>query len=404
MDVSLIFFVAGIIIIAGFFGDILFEKTRVPDALLLLGIGLLLGPISGYVTPGGLTQFAGYFGTLALIIILFEGGMEMDLDKLVSEFGAASLLVTISFALTVLTLAAYLHLARGWDLLPGLLLGTVLGCTSAPVIIPVISKLAIRKETRTVLAIESSLSDVLAIVCAVSLIEIVTLGRSGSETPYLSVAGSYAIAIAFGVIVGVAWLKVLDTFSAKKYSYMFTQAAVLVVFGTAHILGGSGPMAVLVFGLVLGNSHRLGKVMNLSSHTFVETTIKFFHNEMTFFIRTFFFVYVGLMVSLAKFDRDFVQFTLALLLIIVAVRFISVSLMVKVYREKKGDRFIMTTMLPRCLASAVLATVAASAHVRGGESFIGVTFAIIVFTTIIMRWGVFVFDRKVKRENGALMG
>jgi len=402
MDVSLIFLAVGIIILAGFFGDIFFERTRVPDALLLLGIGILLRPVSGHVSPEGLTRFAGYFGTLALIIILFEGGMEMDLDKLVSEFGAASLLVTISFALTVLAMAAYLHLARGWELLPGLLLGTVLGCTSAPVIVPVISRLAIRKETRAVLAIESSLSDVLAIVCAISLIEIITLGRTGIEMPYRSVAGSYAIAIAFGVITGIAWLKVLDTFSAKKYSIMFTQAAVLVVFGAGHILGGSGPMAVLVFGLVLGNSHRFGKVLNLRSHTIVETTIKFFHNEMTFFIRTFFFVYVGLMVSFAKFDRDFIVFSLVLLLIIIAVRFLGVSLTVMVYKEKKVDQFIMTAMLPRCLASAVLATVAASAQVRGGESFIGVTFAIIVFTTIIMRWGVFVSDRKVKRENGIL--
>jgi Na+:H+ antiporter len=394
MDVSLIFLAAGIIILAGFFGNILFEKTKVPDALLLLAIGILLGPVSGSVSSEGLTRFAGYFGTLALIILLFEGGMEMDLDKLVSEFGAASLLVTVSFAFTVLGIGAYLHLVRGWDLLSGLLLGTILGCTSAPVIVPVVGRMALREEIRTVLTVESSLSDVLAIVGAVTLIEVITLGSTGIGPPLRPVAGSCAVAIAFGLIVGLAWLKVLDIFSAKKYSYMFTQAAVLVVFGAAYYLGGSGPVAVLVFGLVLGNSHRFDKPLNLSSHAFVENTIKFFHNEMTFFIRTFFFVYVGLMVSFATFNRGFVLLSLALLLIIIAVRFLSVSLTVTVYSDKKGDRFIMTTMLPRCLASAVLATVAVSAHVRESESFLGVTFAIIVLTTLVMRWGVFVTDRR----------
>jgi Na+:H+ antiporter len=396
MDVSLIFFAAGVIILTGFLGSILFEKTRVPDALLLLGVGMLLGPVSGYVSPEGLTRFAGYFGTLAMIIILFEGGMEMDLDKLISEFGAASLLVTVTFAFTVLGMTAYLHLVRGWELLPGLLLGCILGCTSAPVIIPVIGRMALKEDTRTVLAVESSLSDVLAIVSALTLIEIISLGRTGIGTPVRFVAGSFGVAIAFGVIAGLVWLKVLDAFSTKKYSYMFTQAAVLVMFGAAYFLGGSGPVAVLVFGLVLGNSHRFGKALNLSSNTFVENTIKFFHNEMTFFIRTYFFVYVGIMVSFSTFDRRFVLLSLALLLIIVAVRYLSVSLMIMVYNDKKGDRFILTTMLPRCLASAVLATVAVSADVGRGKDFLGVTFAIIVLTSIVMRWGVFVMDRRVK--------
>lgn len=400
MDISLIFLVAGIVIMAGFFSNILFERTRVPDALLLLGLGIVLGPVSGIVHPHGLAEFAEYFGTLALIIILFEGGMDMDLDKLVTEFGAASLLVTISFALTVLALAAFLNQVRGWDMLQSLLLGTILGCTSAPVIIPIVGKMMLKEETKTVLAIESSLSDVLAVVCAISLIEIITLGRIGIETPFRTLASSFSIAIVFGIIGGLLWLKVLDAFRARKYSYMFTQAAVLIMFGAVRFLGGSGPMAVLVFGLVLGNGHRFGKFLNIGNHTFTGNTLKFFHNEMTFFIRTFFFVYVGLMVSFATIDNRFLLFSLALLLIIVAVRFISVTLTVMVYEDKKSERFIMTTMLPRCLASAVLATMAVSANVKGSESFMSVTFAIIILTNIIMTLGVFVIDRRLRSAAG----
>jgi cell volume regulation protein A len=398
MDISLIFLVAGIIIMAGFFGNIFFEKTRVPDALLLLGLGIVLGPVSGVVPPHGLAEFAEYFGTLALVIILFEGGMDMDLDKLVTEFGAASLLVTISFSLTVMALSAYLNLVRGWEPLPSLLLGTILGCTSAPVIIPIVGKMTLKEETKTVLAIESSLSDVLAVVCAISLIEIITLGRIGIQAPFRTVASSFSIAVVFGVIGGLAWLKVLDVFRAKKYSYMFTQAAVLIMFGAVRFLGGSGPMAVLVFGLVLGNSHRFANVLNVSNHL-VGNTIKFFHNEMTFFIRTFFFVYVGIMVSFAVIDWNFLMFSLALLLLIVAVRFLSVTVTVAVYEDKKKDRFIMTTMLPRCLASAVLATMAVSANVRESENFVGLTFAIIISTNLIMTLGVFVIERLMRRES-----
>src|SRR3989304_8507136 len=102
MEISFIFLIIGMIILIGFFGSLSFEKTKVPDVLVLLGIGVLLGPVFRVVSPESLTHFAEYFGSLALMIILFEGGMDMDIDKLLKEFGTASILVLISFALSTL--------------------------------------------------------------------------------------------------------------------------------------------------------------------------------------------------------------------------------------------------------------------------------------------------------------
>jgi len=70
------FFIAGIIILIGFLGSLLFERLKIPDVLVLLGIGVLLGPVLNLFDPKSLMKFAEYFGSLALMITLFEGGMD----------------------------------------------------------------------------------------------------------------------------------------------------------------------------------------------------------------------------------------------------------------------------------------------------------------------------------------
>jgi cell volume regulation protein A len=399
MEVSLLFMIAGVIIMTGFFGIFFFDKTKIPDVLLLLGAGLLLGPVLGLIDPRSLGNLTEYFGSLALIIILFEGGMDMDLDRLISEFGAASFLVVVSFVLSMAGIAAFLHFIRGWEIMLSLLLGAILGCTSAAIVIPIISRMEIKEEIKTIVSVESALSDVLAVVLTITLIEVITLGTTGIRTPFRAVANSFSTAFIGGGLAGIFWLKVLNYCRDRKYSYMFTLAAVLVTFGAVRFLGGSGEIAVLIFGIILGNSHSFTRVLKISNDSLIESTIKFFHGEMTFFVRTFFFVYMGMIITFKQLDLSFFLICLSILLIIVVMRYMSVGLTAVVFKEKKPDRLIMMSMLPRGLASAVLAIMPASLNIRGSENFVDITFAIIILTNVIMTLGVYSFDKAMKKAQ-----
>ncbi len=398
MDISLVFLVAGIIIMTGFFGIFFFDKTKIPDVLLLMGIGMLLGPVFGLIDPAGLRHFTEYFGTLALIVILFEGGMDMDIDRLLTEFGIASFLVIVSFVLSTIAIASYLHLVQHWELLRSILLGTILGCTSAAIVIPIVGKMEVKDETKVLLSIESALSDVLAVVISIALIEIISLGTIGIRTPFRAVASSFSTAIIGGAVAGVFWLKVLDYLKDKRYSYMFTLAAVLITYGILDFLGGSGSIAVLIFGIILGNSHSFSKILNISDGILVGSTIKFFHGEMTFFIRTFFFVYLGMIITFKDLNFQFVLISLALFLIIIVARYVSVMVTIKTFPEKREEKFLMLSMLPRGLASAVLAILPVAANITDSEKFIDITFAVIIFTNILMTFGVYFADKEYRRE------
>lgn len=396
MEVAIVFLIAGAIILIGFLGSLSFERTRIPDVLVLLGIGIILGPVLKLVEPSTLTHFAEYFGLFALMIILFEGGMDIDIDKLVKEFSAALILVVFSFTLSALAIAAMMYFLYDWDPVRSLLLGSILGCTSAAIVIPIIGRMSLRKEIKTLLSVESALSDVLAVVLTISLIEFVKLESIGIRTPFRAVASSFSIAIVSGIVSGFIWLKALELFSERKYSYMTTLATMLIVFGLVDFMGGSGPIAILIFGVILGNSHEFNKFLRLKSCILFDDTIKFLHGEITFFIRTFFFVYMGMMITFNSLDLPFIKISLALLVIIIAARLIGSVVLCSIFGEKKDDRFVIISMMPRGLASAVLATMPIAANIRGTETFPEFTFAVIVMTNIAMTAGVF---RAERRQN-----
>ncbi len=388
-EVSYAFMLAGAVILTGFFGNLFFEKTKIPDVIVLLAIGIVLGPVSGLVSPERLQHLAEYVGSLALLVILFEGGMDLDLDKLISEFGSAAFLVLLTFILTAGSIGAYLHHILGWEILQSLMLGAILGCTSAAIVIPIVNRLNVSEEIKTTLSVESALSDVLAVVITISLIDAIHIGQQDPTAPFKAVVGSFSTAILIGFLVGLIWMKVLDMMRGKKLAYMLTLAAILIAFGGVTILGGSGSIAVLVIGLVLGNSDSFTKFLKIKKPLQVDQSIRFLHEEISFFIRTFFFVYLGMMFSFKKVNAEFMTLCGVMVLIIILLRIICTEITIRVYPDKKQDSFLIKLMMPRGLASAVLATLPVAAGVAGTEDLVTITFGVIIATNVLLTIGMF---------------
>jgi len=103
---------------------------------------------------------------------------------------------------------------------------------------------------------------------------------------------------------------------------MTTLAAMLIVFATVNFLGGSSPISILIFGLILGNCRDFTRFLKLRTCALVDEAIKFLHGEMTFFIRTFFFVYMGMMISFNFIDLNFITLSFSLLFIILIIRYL----------------------------------------------------------------------------------
>ena len=96
---SLVIFIGLLIFVSHLFTGI-FERRGIPDVLLLMIIGIVVGPVFGFVTPESFGIVTGIFTTITLVFILFQGGLDLRIETLKSSIRGTSLLTVLNFAAT----------------------------------------------------------------------------------------------------------------------------------------------------------------------------------------------------------------------------------------------------------------------------------------------------------------
>lgn len=293
-----IFAVVGAIIAVGFLSNALFKKTGFPDTLFLMLIGIILGPLLGVFLREEMLPFTPFLTTLTLMMILFEGGLNMEIYKVLSQSLRATILgvLYVLAAMAFVTLFGYFVLGLGW--LEALLLGPMTAGTSSVVIIPLVSKLSISEEVGVTLSLESTITDVLNIVLVITFLQMYISGFVTVSQVASTIVTRFAVGALLGFLVGLVWIKVLGITKKQEFTYMLTIAALILCYVASEILGGSGSLSALLFGLVLGNYSEVYSVFSkktgLGYMTESKNNLKHIQGELSFLIRAFFFVFLGL--------------------------------------------------------------------------------------------------------------
>jgi len=381
----LAFLVASFIVILGFLGEEFSRKTGIPDVVFLLLLGLLLGPVFQIFERETLMSITPYFAALALIIILFDGGINMELSKVVRRSPRTSALAVSNFLLSVIVTALLCKFLFGWRYLNGLLLGAIIGGTSSIVVIPIARRTEASEETVTVLSLESILTDVLCTVATFVMIDIFLSGEISLGSALTSVATEFSVGAFVGFLLGLGWSVVLEAIRGKSNAYMLTLAMLLLAYVSAENFGGSGAISALFLGLVLGNAPYVMKILRLKTQISLDKDIKTFHGEISFLIRSFFFVFTGLLFSLSL--LNLILFGVALSFVFLAIRAVAVGIAAFKSKELK-EKTLMAVMLPRGLAAAVLASLPMTYGIFGSESFPEIVFSVILTTVVICTVGV----------------
>jgi cell volume regulation protein A len=357
--VTLALILGGSIIVIGFLGNYLFERTGFPDMLLLIVLGILFGPVTGWVDTASIMSLAPYLAALALVFILFDGGMAMNIYRVFSESPRAAVLAVTGFAMNVIVTTLFMMYIVIPDvpLLFSVLFGTILGGSSSIVVISLASRIKISEKCSTILSLESAITDILCIVFSLIVIEIILKGASVDLTAIgQSIASRFSTGVVLGLIFGIIWLSVLKRIAKASYAYMLTLAVVLLAYAFSEFLGGSGSLCSLLFGIMLGNEKEIYRILRMERppNTVVDVGLKRFESEIAFLLRTFFFVYIGLIVTISNITVVISGVILSLILLL--VRFGAVKFATIRCNELVKERPIMAVMLTRGLAAAVLAT------------------------------------------------
>lgn len=254
MDLNLTILVAALVLLAGVAAVRVAVRAGLPSLLLYLLIGLLLGE-AGLGLEFEDVDLTMLLGTLALAVILAEGGLSTRLDVVRPIVGQAGVLATAGVGISVAVTAVVARLALDVDWRTALLLGAVVGSTDAAATFSIMRRLPVLPRLRATLEAESGFNDPPVIV----LVTVVTSdawGRAGAW----EIAGIIGYQLAGGLVVGLAVAllgRLLLASSALPSVGLYplaTFAILFVAFATAGLLGASGLMAIYVAGISLGNA------------------------------------------------------------------------------------------------------------------------------------------------------
>jgi cell volume regulation protein A len=411
------FLAIGSIIFIGFFGNLIFNRFRVPDVLILVVLGMIIGPellgtrfnLVTYETLADIDQFKDLFLSAALVIILFDGGLSLDIRSVIESMRFSVFLALINFVLVALAVGASLYFIMGIDFLVALTLGSIVGGTTGAVVIPIARKMRIRDRTKAMLIMESVMTDVLVIVATLSLISVIKLDEFSILAVIRELAVKFLVGGAVGFAAGVGWLFVLEKLKNQPLSYMITVAALFIIAGLVELapVSSSGAVAALTFGLALGNRRFVKKrLSSLSLSALSDEHIHYFHTEITFFVRTFFFVYLGLSFRFATFTAEHLVLGMFVICLAAMARWLSAHAASRMGELDNQEEMAVFALMPRGLAAAVLATLPA-VQLAGldvwsddlGVLFLNTTLIVILGTTVLATIFSCLTERKIDKKK-----
>ncbi len=407
----------GSIVFIGFFGNLIFVRYRVPDVLILIALGMIIGPdilgtTFGLVTIGTLNDIAKYQDLLlsaALIVILFDGGLSLDVRTVIESMKISTFIIILTLLSEITIVALALHLFMHMDILLAFVVGAIVGGTGEAVVIPIANRLRVKPQTKAMLVMESVITDVAVIVIALTLIQIIVLNDFSLTSLARDLAMKFLFGAAFGFAAGVAWLFVLQRLQNQPLSYMITIGALLLVAGFVELspMQSSAAVAALAFGLAIGNRKFIKRwLTSLSLKLSSDEHIHQFHSEISFFVRTFFYVYLGLLFRFSTFTALHLIIGVSIIAIILAVRRFTSLVAWRVGDMTKCDADALFSLMPRGLAAAVLATLPATLlattsvwKTEYNPLILNVALIVILGTTILTTLLSYLVERGIDRQN-----
>ena len=399
----------GLLIFCAHLFNAWFSRRRIPDVLLLMLVGIVAGPVSGWITPEQLEGTGSVFASLTLLFILFDSGIDMRLDTIRQYWTGVVQVTLLSFLVSMSAVTVVAYFVVGLELQASMMLGSMVAGTAAAIVIPLVRQMRVSDKTRVTLTLESAISGVLCIVVSLAFIEGYKIGNMSIGSTVGRVLASVLMALVIGVVGGIVWSSLMDRVRKLQNSMFLTPAFVFVIYGLTEALGYSGAIAALAFGLVLGNPEYFEmsflKKLRLHPMTSLEEGEKSFFKEFVFILKTYFFVYVGICIPFTNMYALMYGAIIAAALFV--VRFVLITIVGQ--NNTAEDRLTVSMMIPKGLVSAVMASMPEQVNLAAGRVVIPgatlikhVTYAVIFCSIIFCSILVLITSRRLVKAQSEL--
>jgi len=339
----------GVIILAGVVGRLFLRKTGVSDVLILLLFGALAGALLPADMVSGMGSLMLPLGAIALLMIILDEGLHLPLSELAKQAHKAVLFSILSFALSFAAAFALSFVMLGQNAILSLAIAAIFASVAPEMVSGFLSAREAHESARGLSELESTLSDALSVIITLLIIAVSSAahGSSGADLGSLPLDLLFTIMLsaALGGIFAALWKGLIARLDEENEHIMAIGIAALL-YALSGLLGGNGVIAVFAFGFFLGNS----------SHKSVEE-LRRFHSEITFFLRTFFFVYLGILLFHSEKPVEMGLFALALSLLLAVARMLASRAISHLEPTVRKGR-LLESISSRGLTSAVLSVIA----------------------------------------------
>jgi cell volume regulation protein A len=399
MDASLAFSLVAIIIIIAFAGEFFFKKTGIPIFIFLIFTGIIFGPVLNLIPQEPLIPIMPIFAELTLMLVLFHGGTGLKSEYVLSG-GVRAFIQTIIYVFSSILLIAALGIfVLKWDILPSLIFASMIGGeTTAAVIVPLSRSMKLGEATTTFLTIESAINSIFSIVFFFAFVGVFNTGGADWVLALSGIATEFGVGLGLGLILSIVWIFILNLFRHQKFLYILTLGLILVAYSLTTELGGNGILAVLVFGIILGNYTLIKKLFRRELHLdYCQLHLTSFQEEISFLLESLFFVFLGLTFATnPSLITVNLPLSLLILVILLSARFVATKIST-VRSELKRDRRTIWLMCPQGLTPATLAVLAVSLNLPLADTFLNLVIYLIILTNIVTTVGSFLEMRQEKK-------
>ena len=385
---------AGLVTLSIFAGIV---SSRIGAPLLL--VFLVLGMLAGEDGPGGIRfddfRFAYLFGSAALAIILFDGGLRTPLASFSAALWPALLLATVGVCVTagITGAAAHALLHLGW--LESLLMGSVVASTDAAAVFFLLHLRGRRLKDRVsaTLEVESGLNDPMAVFLTLLLVTLIT---SGAERVTLSTlelfARGFALQVtggaAAGLLGGVLLVHLINRLPLASGLYpIFAVAGALVIYSGTQEFGGSGFLAVYLAGLIVGNRRHKGTLL-----------IARFHDGLSWLCQIAMFLMLGLLVNPTRLVPLLAPALAVAAVLIFVSRPLAVLACLLPFRFTARELAFVSWVGLRGAVPIFLATIPVLAGVPQAHALFAIAYVVVLASLVVQGWTVTQAARRLDLE------
>jgi len=299
-------FLLSILLVTGVLTAKFSSRLGLPSLVLFIIVGMIL---SHYVYFDNALLAQGV-GIIALIIILFDGGIQTKWTDVKSVVRPSISLATLGVLITTVVTGVLAKYILDVTWLEGLLFGAIVGSTDAAAVFSVLGSKNIRQKLTSTLEAESGSNDPMAIFLTVSIIELIQVPESPIFTLFLDFFWQMGMGLIMGLVLGKASVWIINRINLDSSGLypVLSLALAALTYGVTAFIGASGLLAVYIMAVIIGNSHLTYR------HAIVR-----FNEGFAWMMQILMFIILGLLV----FPKELIQVTwqgilLSFLLMLVA--------------------------------------------------------------------------------------